>query len=216
MLLPGGSSNVATQPRSLRAGTKLPESSLPFTWVPRLRSSASSGVGTLHPFGQIPTFEDGDLALFESGAIIFHLAERHAGLLPTDANNRARAIAWMFAALNTVEPPIIELEQAPYLEREKSWFDERLPMLEARVRARLDDLSRWLGDAGWLDGGFSAGDLIIIMVLRRLDGTGIVGEYPNLSAYVARGHCAARLQARFRGSTGGPQERVADEVMSDR
>ena len=93
----------------------------------------------LHPFGQIPTYEEGDLALFESGAIIFHIAERHAGLLPDDANGRARAIAWMFAALNTVEPPIVERSMATIVERDRSWYEARLPMLEDRVRVRLDD-----------------------------------------------------------------------------
>ena len=151
----------------------------------------------LHPFGQIPTYEEGDLVLFESGAIIFHIAERHAGLLPDDANARARAIAWMFAALNTVEPPIVELEQAPYLERDRSWYEERLVLLQDRVRARLDDLSRRLGDAGWLDGGFSAGDLMMVMVLRRLDGTDILREYPNLAAYVARGEARPAYKRAF-------------------
>jgi glutathione S-transferase len=141
----------------------------------------------LHPFGQIPTYEEGDLALFESGAIVFHIAERHAGLLPDDANARARAITWMFAALNTVEPPIVEREQAPYAEGDKAWTKERLPILEDRVRDRLGKLSNRLGEAEWLDGAFSAGDLLMVMVLRRLDGTGLLEEYPNLSAYVARG-----------------------------
>lgn len=141
----------------------------------------------LHPFGQIPTYEEGDLALFETGAIIFHLAERHATLMPQDASGRSRTIAWIFAALNTVEPPIIELEQAQHWERDKIWNNERLPMLENRIRMRLDDLSSRLGEAEWLDGKFSAGDLMMIMVLRRLAGTGVVEEYPNLSAYVARG-----------------------------
>ena len=151
----------------------------------------------LHPFGQIPTYEEGDLVLFESGAIIFHIAERHAGLLPEDANARARAIAWMFAALNTVEPPIVELEQAPYLERDRSWYEERLVLLQDRVRVRLDDLSHRLGDADWLDGAFTAGDLMMVMVLRRLDGTDILREYPNLAAYVARGEARPAYKRAF-------------------
>ena len=151
----------------------------------------------LHPFGQIPTYEEGDLVLFESGAIIFHIAERHAGLLPEDANARARAIAWMFAALNTVEPPIVELEQAPYLERDRTWYEERLVLLQDRVRVRLDDLAHRLGDADWLDGGFSAGDLMMVMVLRRLDGTDILREYPNLAAYVARGEARPAYKRAF-------------------
>ena len=151
----------------------------------------------LHPFGQIPTYEEGDLTLFESGAIVFHIAQRHAGLLPDDANARARAIAWMFAALNTVEPPIVEREQAPYAEGDKSWYKERLPLLEARIRNRLGELSSRLGDADWLDGEFSAGDLLMVMVLRRLDGMNILDEYPNLSAYVARGEARPAYKRAF-------------------
>ncbi|WP_353644721.1 glutathione S-transferase family protein [Mesorhizobium sp. WSM2239] len=152
----------------------------------------------LHPFGQIPTYEEGDLALFETGAIVFHIAERHAGLLPDDANARARAITWMFAALNTVEPPIVEREQAPYVERDETWYsEERLSFLDDRIRARLDQLSSRLGDADWLDGAFSAGDLLMVMVLRRLEGSGLLEEYPNLSAYVARGEARPAYKRAF-------------------
>ncbi|WP_353150673.1 glutathione S-transferase family protein [Pollutimonas bauzanensis] len=151
----------------------------------------------LHPFGQIPTYEEGDLALFESGAIVFHIAERHVGLLPDDANARARAVTWMFAALNTVEPPIVEREQAPYLERDKAWYDERLPLLEDRVRGRLNELSNRLGDADWLDNTFSAGDLLMVTVLRRLNGSGMLDEFPNLSAYVARGEARPAFKRAF-------------------
>ena len=151
----------------------------------------------LHPFGQIPTYEEGDLTLFESGAIIFHIAERHAGLLPDDANARARALAWMFAALNTVEPPIVERSMAVILERDKSWYQERMPMLEDRVRVRLGELSSRLGKADWLDGAFSAGDLLMVTVLRRLDGSGEVEKFPNLAAYVARGAARPAYQRAF-------------------
>jgi glutathione S-transferase len=88
----------------------------------------------LNPFGQIPTYEEADLALFESGAIVFHIAERHTGLLPADANARSRAIAWMFAALSTVEPPILELGTARLLEWSQPWSKERLPLVEGRIR----------------------------------------------------------------------------------
>jgi len=151
----------------------------------------------LHPFGQIPTYEDGDLALFESGAIVFHISERHAGLLPEDANGRARAIAWMFAALNTVEPPIVDRAMATLLERDKPWHEERLPILDRRVRDRLDELSGRLGEADWLDGAFSAGDLLMVTVLRRLGSSGILGEYPTLSAYIARGEARPAYQRAF-------------------
>src|SRR4029077_14806171 len=136
----------------------------------------------LHPFGQIPTYEEGDLALFESGAIVFHIAERHVGLLPEDANARARAITWMFAALNTVEPPILDRETTRLLEGDKTWYEERLPLVEDRVRDRLDQLSGRLSDADWLDGAFSAGDLMMVSVLLRLKSSGILDEYPNLAA----------------------------------
>lgn len=151
----------------------------------------------LHPFGQIPTYEDGDLVLFESGAIIFHLAERHAGLLPVEANARARAIAWMFAALNTVEPPIFERSMMMLLERDKPWYAERLASIEDRVRVRLGELSNRLGDADWLDGAFSAGDLLMVTVLLRLGGSGEVEKFPNLAAYVARGEARPAYKRAF-------------------
>ena len=151
----------------------------------------------LHPFGQIPTYEEGDLALFETGAIVFHIAERHAGLLPDDANARARAITWMFAALNTVEPPILELGIARFFESDKPWHAQRLPLVEARVRSRLSQLSVRLGDADWLDGAFSAGDLMMASVLLRVRASGILDEYPNLAAYVARAEARPAYERAF-------------------
>jgi glutathione S-transferase len=151
----------------------------------------------LHPFGQIPTYEEGDLALFESGAIVLHIAERHAGLLPDDANARSRAIMWMFAALSTVEPPIIDRDIVKYVERDKSWRDERMTMVNDRIRVRLDELSACLGDADWLDGAFSAADLLMVHVLRRLEGSGLLEEYPNLAAYVTRGEARPAFKRAF-------------------
>jgi glutathione S-transferase len=151
----------------------------------------------LHPFGQIPTYEEGDLALFESGAIVFHIGERHAGLLPHDANARARAIMWMFAALNTVEPPIFEYALNKLLERDKPWYAGRLPLVEQRVRDRLGQLSNRLGDADWLDGPFSAGDLLMVSVLLRSKQSGILDEYPNLAAYLARGEARPAYKRAF-------------------
>src|SRR5450755_3052275 len=150
-----------------------------------------------HPFGQIPTYEEGDLALFESGAIVFHIAERHAGLLPDDANARARAITWMFAALNTVEPPILDLVTTKLLEGDKTWFEQRLPVVEDRIRVRLGELSGRLGDADWLDDAFSAGDLLMVAVLLRLKASGMLDEYPNLCAYVARGEARPAYKRAF-------------------
>ena len=151
----------------------------------------------LQPFGQIPTYEEGDLALFESGAIVFHIAQRHAGLLPDDTNAWARVITWMFAALNTVEPPIVEREAFTLTERDKGWYAERLPILEDRIRDRLGQLSNRLGDADWLNDAFSAGDLMMVMVLRRLEGWGLLEKYPNLFAYVARGEARPAYKRAF-------------------
>jgi len=151
----------------------------------------------LHPFGQIPTYEEGDLTLFESAAIVFHIAERHAGLLPEDANARSRAIAWMFAAINTMEPPINDRGMAMMFEQEKSWYAERIAALEERAHARLGELSSRLGDADWLDGAFSAGDLLMVTVLRRLNGSGVLENYPNLAAYVARGEARPAFKRAF-------------------
>jgi len=151
----------------------------------------------LHPFGQIPTYEEGDLGLFETGAIVFHVAERHSGLLPDEANARARAITWMFAALSTLEPPILELTNARLLEGDKSWSAQRMPLVEDRVRNRLGQLSDRLGDADWLDVAFSAGDLMMVSVLLRLKASGLLDEYPNLSAYVARGEARPAYKRAF-------------------
>ena len=151
----------------------------------------------LHPFGQIPTYEVGGLVLFETGAIVLHVAQHHAGLLPDDADARARAITWMFAALNTVEPAILELASARILEGDKPWTKERLPLVEDRVRDRLDQLSGRLGDAGWLDGGFSAGGLMMVSVLLRLKLSDILDEYPDLAAYVARGEARPAYKRAF-------------------
>lgn len=151
----------------------------------------------LHPFGQIPTYEEAELALFETGAIVFHIAEHHAGLLPDDANARARAITWMFAALSTIEPPILEHEIARLLEDDRSWSQERMPLVEDRIRNRLEQLSARLGNADWLDGAFSAGDLMMISVLLRLRSSGLLDEYPNLAAYVARGEARPAYKRAF-------------------
>jgi glutathione S-transferase len=164
---------------------------LPFS---ALKESAHLG---LHPFGQIPTYEEGELALFETGSIVFHIAERHVGLLPDDANARARAITWMFAALNTVEPPILELVTARFAESDKPWTKERMPLVVNRIRYRLDQLSARLGDADWLDGAFSAGDLMMISVLLRLRPSGILAEFPSLAAYVARGEARPAYRRAF-------------------
>lgn len=149
------------------------------------------------PFGQIPSYEEGDLVLFESAAIVLRIAETHSGLLPDDADGRARAIAWMFAAKSTVEPVIVEAEAAFLIEREKSWFEQRQPMLKNRIRVRLSQLSDRLGESEWLDGKFSAGDLLMVNVLRRPTALAMLDEYPNLAAYVARGEARPAFKRAF-------------------
>jgi len=150
-----------------------------------------------HPFGQIPTYEEGGLTLFETGAIVLHIAETHAGLLPDDPAARARAISWMFAALSTLEPPILERQTAILLERDKPWTEERLPLIDDRIRVRLGELSERLGEADWLDGPFSAGDLMMVEVIKRLGPSRLLNEYPRLSAYVARAEARPAFQRAF-------------------
>jgi glutathione S-transferase len=182
---PDGGKGLA---RDTRVRWALEEVGLPYeVRLVSFRAMKEPAHRAIHPFGQIPTFEEGDLALFETGAIVLHLAERHAGLLPDDANARARAIAWMFAALNTVEPPILELVTAKILEGDKPWAKQRMPLVEDRIRGSLEQLSARLGDADWLDGAFSAGDLMMVSVLLRLRPSGILDKHSNLAAYVARG-----------------------------
>ena len=151
----------------------------------------------LNPFGSIPTYEEGDLALFESGAIVLHIAEHHPGLMPKDANARARAIMWIFAAVNTVELPILELTIAKLVEGNESWAEQRLPLVQGRIRKRLGELSACMGDDGWLDGDFSVGDLMMVAVLLRAKPSGILGEFPKLAAYVARAEARPAYQRAF-------------------
>ena len=152
---------------------------------------------SIQPFGQIPTYEEGGLRLFESGAIVLHISERHTGLLPGDPDARARAVTWIFAALNTVEPPLVEIEAAELIERDKPWYAQRLPLLQERARTRLDSLSRRLADAEWLDGSFSAGDVMMIGVLFRTKDLGLLENYSNLRAYVARGEKRPAFRRAF-------------------
>lgn len=151
----------------------------------------------LQPFGQIPTWEEADLALFETGAIVLHIARTHAGLLPDDANARERAISWIFAALNTVEPPLVECAVAALFERDQPWAEQRLPLVLDRARKMLGQLSRRLGDADWLEGDFNAGDLMLAGVLFRSKGLGVLEAWPNLVAYVARAEARPAFQRAF-------------------
>jgi glutathione S-transferase len=184
--------------RDVRVRWALEEVGLPYqVRLVSFKAMKESAHRALHPFGQIPTYEEGGLVLFESGAIVLHIAERHAGLLPGDADARARAITWMFAAVNTVEPPILELVTVKLIEGDKPWAAERLPLVQGRIRGRLDELSSRLGYADWLDGAFSAGDLMMVSVLLRLKPSGLLDEYPSLAAYAARGTARPAYQRAF-------------------
>jgi glutathione S-transferase len=192
---PDGGKGLA---RDTRVRWALEEAGLPYAvrLVPH-RAMKEPAHLALNPFGQIPTFEEDGLALFETGAIVLHIARHHPGLLPADAHAQERAVMWIFAALNTMEPPILDLFTARVLEGDKPWAAERLPLVKDRLRARLQQLSARLGDAQWLDGGFSAGDLMMVSVLLRAKPSGILDEYPKLAAYVARGEARPAYQRAF-------------------
>ncbi len=192
---PDGGKGLA---RDTRVRWALEEAGLPYqVRLVSFRAMKEPAHLALHPFGQIPTFEENGLALFETGAIVLHIATHHAGLLPSDPHARARAIAWMFAALNTVEPPILEMASAKLLEGDKPWTKDRLPLVEERIRTRLQQLADRLGAAEWLDGGFSAGDLLMVSVLLRLRASGLLDAYPALSAYLARGESRPAYRRAF-------------------
>ena len=203
---PDGGKGLA---RDTRVRWALEETNQPYTVRPvSFRALKEPAHRALHPFGQIPTYEEGDLVLFETGAIVLHIAQGHAGLLPPEPAARARAIMWMFAALNTVEPPILELAAAMILERDQPWYEARLPIIQERVRDRLGSLSGRLGDADWLDGDFSAGDLMTVSVLLRLRSSGLLDAYPKLAFYVARGEARPAYRRAFAAqlaqNTGAP------------
>lgn len=192
---PDGGKGLA---RDTRVRWALEEAGLPYkVRLVSFRAMKEPAHLALHPFGQIPTYEEGELSLFETGAIVLHIAERGPGLFPIDANARARAISWMFAALNTVEPPILELVTVKFAEGDKPWKDERMVLVQERLRVRLTELGQRLGDAEWLDGGFSAGDLMMVSVLLRLRPSGLLNEFPSLAAYVARGEARPAYQRAF-------------------
>jgi glutathione S-transferase len=192
---PDGGKGLA---RDMRVRWALEEVGQPYqVRLVSFRAMKEPGHLALHPFGQIPTYEEGDLSLFETGSIILHIAERHTGLLPGDANARARAKTWIFAALNTIEPAILDLATARLLESDKPWHRERLPLVEDRVRGRLTQLSARLSDDDWLDGAFSAGDLMMASVLVRLKSSTLLDEFPNLAAYVAPGEARAAYKRAF-------------------
>ncbi len=148
----------------------------------------------LQPYGQVPTFEEGGLTLFESGAIVHHIASTRAGLFPDDQAGRARATEWMFAALNTVEPPIMDLSFIDIFEADKPWSKPRRPSVEERIRERLRETADRLGANDWFDGDFTAGDLMMIAVLRIIEDDPLLAEHPRLVDYVERGTARPAFQ----------------------
>lgn len=184
--------------RDTRVRWALEEVGQPYTVRPvTFRELAEAEHRARHPFGQIPTYEMGDIVLFESGGIVLHIAETHLGLLPREGAARARAIAWMFASLSTIEPPVLELQTARFAEGDKPWTPERLPLVLNRIRNSLEKLSLRLGDADWLDGAFSAGDLMMASVLQRVRPAGVLTEFPNLVQYVERAEARPPFQRAF-------------------
>ncbi len=149
------------------------------------------------PFGQIPVYEEADLVLFESGAIVLHIAQACPALLPAEHASRSRAAMWMFAALNTVEPPVWDYDMAGFLDRGKPWQAERNALLEQQLRTRLGQLAAQLGDAPWLEAAFSAGDLMMICVLRRIADAPLMDDFPALARYIARGEARPAFQRAF-------------------
>ena len=200
------------QVRDLRVRWALEEAGQPYD-VRFLHQGEQKEAGhrERQPFGQVPTLEDGDLTLFESGAIVQYVAERYGALLPADPGPRARAVEWMFAALNSVEPAIMDLSFVTIFEADKPWSAMRRPAVEERIRARLKDLSARLDDRQWLDGDtFTAGDLLMVSVLRILIDQGFVEAHDNLKAYMHRGIARPAFQKaladQLAGFTGEPPE----------
>lgn len=162
----------------------------------------------VQPFGQVPVFEEGGLRLFESGAIVLHLGERCPTLLPADPAKRARAITWMFAALNSVEPLVQNLASIDLFFANEAWAKLGRPGAEKMAQSRLDGVAASLAGRDYLDGEFTAGDLLMVTVLRILRHTELVKNMPVLAAYVARGEARPAFQRALAAQI-APFERYA-------
>lgn len=173
------------------------------------------------PYGQVPTLEEGDLTLFESGAIVHHIASTRPGLLPPDAAGRARTVEWIFAALNTVEPLIMDLSIIDLFEADKPWSKPRRPAVETRIRERLQETAARLGNREWLENVFTAGDLMMVSVLRIIEHDPLLNEHATLVDYVRRGTARPAFQralaSQLEGFTGSPPPGFAEwmEKMKD-
>ena len=178
--------------RDLRVRWALEEAGLPYrARLIDFDDRETAAYRALQPFGQVPVYRDGELAMFESGAIVLHIAAGAPALMPPDQDGRARATAWLFAALNSIEPPIQNLAELDLFNADQEWARLRRPGLVAFVEQRLRELAASLGGKDYLEaGGFTAGDLMMVTVLRNLRHTDLMAKFPTLAAYQAR--CEAR------------------------
>ena len=160
------------------------------------------------PFGQVPAYREGAVRMFESGAIVLHVAERSEALLPSEPAARARALCWMFAAMNSVEPMLLELTTVDLFARDEAWATLRRPSLVAAIDKRLGQLAAALGDREYLEGRFTAGDLLMASALRALDHSDLLAAHPALAAYQQR--CLAR--PAFRAAIAAQLEELRAEM----
>jgi len=173
--------------RDLRPRWAFEEVGQPYK-VDLITDSKSPEHRRFQPFGQVPTYRDDEVAIFESGAIVLRIAERARKLIPVDPAPRMRALQWLAAALNSVEPYVMALAINDIFEADCEWSRARHVKVAANLRARLVDLEAVLGDNVWLDGNeFTIGDLMMISVLSGLRGTAEVADFPRLAGYIARG-----------------------------
>ena len=177
--------------RDLRVRWALEEAGLSYTAkLIGPKDQASTEYREWQPFGQVPAFAQDGLEMFESGAIVLHIAEQSEALMPRDAGGRARVQSWLIAALNSIEPAVQQLTEIDLFHSGAEWTKVRRPQVEDRVKSRLAALAAWLGDREYLEGRYSAADLLMVTVLRNLRHTDLVAQYPTIKVYCER--CEAR------------------------
>jgi len=177
--------------RDLRVRWALEEAGIPYetTLIDR-EIQKSSNYREWQPFGQVPAYKDGDVEMFESGAIVLHIAEKSEALAPKDAAGRARVTTWVIAALNSIEPHVQNLVHLDVFHAGEAWTKERRPQVEEMLSTRMAALSAWLDGKDYLETRFTAGDLIMATVLRELGDSGVLSQFPTVDAY--RRRCQAR------------------------
>ena len=174
--------------RDLRVRWALEEAGLPYeARLIDVRNKGASAYADWQPFGQVPAYRDDEVEMFESGAIVLHIAARSEALTPRDAPGQARVATWVLAALNSVEPHVQNLVHLDAFHAGEAWTVERRPQAEAILERRLKSLAAWLGDKAWLEDGFTAGDLMMVTVLRELGDNAMLARFPILDAYRRRG-----------------------------